>query len=375
VATSRVLFQNYLVELSPTVTFAGSGGAVANAPAIISNAQAIKQGYATGTPSGIYTGIVDKLYRVEIHVGGTGAFGSAQWRWTDDASGNYDDIVWMASNLTTQNNITVALNNGVTWRHNQVGTNTPQFVVGDYWLFQVSLKYGYQKSLDGTRDHEYRSGTMPASAVLEQRYDLGTSVSATGFVMMDHNVPSNTTTQVIATAANFTTVVHSTTVIWAAGKMLAIISGAPSRFWVIRVTTTGTAPALGYLRWSELFLGSSLVFNKTFNIGFQDSSEWLGAVNVDTLRRGPGPRQIEGRMIRLTYGHMDTVDQARLQTLRTWINDPTYNVQRAFYFLLIDSDLTNFILGHWVNAYVKEHEFLERYSGPIELVEVIRSVA
>jgi hypothetical protein len=98
-------------------------------------------------------------------------------------------------------------------------------------------------------------------------------------------------------------------------------------------------------------------------------------VNVDTLRRGPGPRQLEGRMLRLTYGHMDAADQARLATLRTWINDPAYNVQRSFYFLLLDSDLTNFGLFHWTNGYIKDHEFLDRYSDPLELAEVIRSIA
>jgi hypothetical protein len=373
-ATSRVFHANYLTELNPVVTMVASGGAVANAASTTGSAQAVKQGYALGAPTGTYTGIIDRLYRVEIHVGGTGAFGSAQWRWTDNATAN--PIVWNASNLTTVNGGGgVLMNNGLSWLWNQVGAFTPQFVVGDYWLFQASLKYGYQKGLDGSRDHDYRSGTMPASGVIEQRYDLGTSVSPTGFALLDHNIPSNATTQVIATASNFTTVVTSITVPWAAGKILAIISGATSRYWVIRVTTTGTAPTLGYIRWSELFLGSSLVFDRTFSIGFQDASDWLGAVNVDTLRRGPGPRQLEGRMLRLTYGHMSAVDQARLATLRVWINDPAYNVMRPFIFWLIDSDLTNWGLFHWVNGYVKDHQELDRYSDPMELVEVVRSVA
>lgn len=372
--TSRIFYSNYLTENNPAVTLFASGGAVVNQLAGISQVQAIKQGYAKGTPSGTYTGIVDKLYRVEIHTSGTGAFGSEQWRWTDNASVPYDDIVWNASNLTTQNGVNVGLNNGISWRFDG-GPGSPQFGFGDYWLFQVYLKYGYQKGLDGSRDHEYRSGTMPASAVIEHRYDLGSSVSPTAATILDHNIPSNATTQWIATASNFTTVVGTTTFTWAPGKMLALISGQTSRYWVKRITTTGTAPTLGYIRWSEIFLGSSLVFDKTFEIGFQDSSEWLGAINVDMLRRGPGPRQLEGRMLRLTYGHMSAVDQARLRTLRTWMNDPTYNVMRPFYFLLFDSDLTNFMLCHWTNAYVQDNEYLLTYSDPMELVEVIRSVA
>jgi hypothetical protein len=373
VATSRIFHSNFLVENNPVVTFSVSGGAVANAAASFSSPMPVKQGYATGTPSGTYTAIVDKFYRIHIHAKGTGAFGSAQWRWTDNFTAN--PIIWNASNLTTTNGANVALNNGVLWRFDQVGSFVPQFELDDYWDFTVTLKYGYVKSLDDTRDHEYRSGTMPASAVLEQRYDLGTSVTPTGFVLLDHNIPSNATIQVIATANNFTTVVNSTTVPWAAGKMLALMTGASSRYWVFRITTTGTAPNFGYLRWSKIFLGSSLVFAKTFENGFQDAEEWLGAINIDTLRRGPGPRQLEGRMLRLTYGNMDAADQTSLRTLRTWINDPAYSVMRPFYFLLIDSDLTNFGLFHWTNGFIKDHAFLERYSDPMEMAEVVRSLA
>src|SRR5262245_19378686 len=113
--TSRALYGNYLTEMTPTVTFAVTGGAVANAASIISAAQAIKQGYATGTPSGTYTGIVDKLYRVEIHVAGTGAFGSALWRWTENASVPYNDIVWNVQNFSTIDGVPSPLIDGVSW--------------------------------------------------------------------------------------------------------------------------------------------------------------------------------------------------------------------------------------------------------------------
>jgi hypothetical protein len=375
VATSMILHDNFLVSFNPTVSFAVSGGSVANANASISSPQPVKQGYATGTPSGTYSAIVDKLYRVEIHVKGTGAFGSAQWRWTDNAAVPYNDIVWNASNLTTQNGVNVALNNGVLWRFDQVGAFTPQFETSDYWLFQVSLKYGYQKGLDDTRDHEYRSGAFSGTQTIEQRYDFGISVLPTAFVLLDHNIPSNATISLKSKSTGFTDPPDFTIPIsWASGKIATLLSTSTRRYWRICVTLGGTAPTQGYLRWSKVFLGSSLTFNRTFQ-DFHDASEWLGAVDVETLRRGPGPRQLEGRYLRLTYGNMDVADQARLRTLRTWINDPAYNVQRPFYFIPFDNDLTNFILCHWVNGLIKDHEFLDRYSDPLELSEVIRSIA
>jgi hypothetical protein len=370
------MYANALVENNPTVTLFASGGAVAQSSASISGVQPIKQGYATGLPSGTYTAIVEHLYRVEIQDGGTGSFGTALWRWTDEASGTYDDIVWQASNLTPLNGVAVALNNGIFWTFTQVGAFTPQFETGDYWLFQVSLRYGQAKGRDGSRDMEYRSGTMPTGSTIEHRYAFPSSVAPTAFVLMDHNIPSNATISLKPKAGAFTDPPATTIpVTWQSGKIVALLTPSAFTHWRICVTLAGTAPAQGYLRWSELFLGASLVFDVTFEQGFQDTSDWLGALNVDTLRRGPGPRQLEGRQLSLTYGHMTAADQARLALLRRWINDPAYEVMRSFYLLLMDSDLTNFSLFHWTNGYVKEHQFLERYSDPLELTEVVRTRA
>jgi hypothetical protein len=366
-----------LVESNPVVTLFASGGAVVNQPARISEVQPVKQGFATGIASGTYSAIVDHLYRVEIHVEGTGAFGSAQWRWTDDATKPHEEMVWNDSNLTTQDGVAVALNNGVFWTFNAVGVDpVAQFRFPDYWLFQVALKYGYQKGLDGSRDHEYRSGSMPTAATIEHRYDMGTAVSPDAFVMLDHNVPSNAITQVIATASNFTTVVNSTTVPWTQGKMLVLLSGVTSRYRVIRVTTTSTAPAQGYLRWSELFLGASLTMTKQFLVGFERALEPLGAINVDTLRRGSGPYMPEGEQLRVHYSKLHVSDQANLRTLRTWSNDPVSRLWRPFYVLLRDDVLTDFSLYNWTNGYVRTHSgIMDYYDVEPEWAEVVRSIA
>jgi hypothetical protein len=376
-ATSRCLYDNYLVSFHPTVTLFASGGAVAQSTASISGPQPVKAGYANVEVGGTYTRAVDTFYRLQIHNAGTGAFGSAQWRWTDNPSA--DPIVWNASGLTTQNGVFVALNHGITSRFLQNGSFVPQFALNDYWDFAVTLRYGYQKGLDLTRDREYRSGSMPSFSTIEQRYDTGVAVQPTGFAMMDHNLPSNASLIVKAKSSGFTDPPDTTISIpWQEKKIIRAITSNAYRYWRVCVTLGGTA--LTYLRWSHLFLGASLVFDTTFTQEFEDASQWLGALDVDGIRRGPGRRQLEGRELRLRYAHMSAADQAKLATLRAWINDPSTELMRPFLFWPMDDDPTNFLLCQWTNGYVKQAEYFDqnstlRYSDPLELSEVVRSVA
>jgi hypothetical protein len=372
VVTSRVLYQNMLVDNSPTVSFAVSGGSVANQPAIISTPQAVKQGWATGTPGGTYTGIIDRLYRVEIHNQGSGAFGSAQWRWTDDASAN--PIVWNASNLTTQNGVAVALNNGLSWTFAQAGTATPQFQLDDYWLFQVTLKYGYQKGLDGTRDHEFRSGTMPAVSTFELRAQFSSSVQPTAFALMDHNIPSNATVSLKAKAGAFTDPPTATIpVTWNSGRMMALLTSAAFTHWRICVTLGGTS--LTYLRWSNIFLGATLTFLKQFSSGFRRGHQRLGAVDVETSRRGPGPYMPSAEVFSLPYHRLTSADQATMRTLWAWTNNEVNRLQRPFYVLLRDDVLSDFALCNWTNDMILNHTYLDRYDIEPEWSELVRSIA
>ena len=153
---------NYLTSLPITGTIFASGGAVAQSAATIAGPQPIKTGSATMTVLGTYTDIFERLYRVEIHVPGTGAFGSAQWRWSD--AGGVVPIVWNASNITTSPGSWSPLNFGLQVRFDSGGPFAPHFVVGDTQLFQAVHKYGFAKALDGTRDTEWRSGISPRAA-------------------------------------------------------------------------------------------------------------------------------------------------------------------------------------------------------------------
>ena len=371
--SSRILLDNYLVSFNPTVTLFASGGAVAQSTHKVRGPQPVKAGYANGeVGTFIYTRHVDTFYRVEIQSAGTGAFGSATWRWTDNPNAN--PIVWNQSGLATQNGTFVALNHGVTWRFTQNGSFTPQFALADRWDFAVTLRYGFQKGLDLTRDQEYRSGTMPASSTIEQRYDMGVAVQPTGFAILDDTIPSNATVNLKAKTSGFTDPPDATfTVPWQSGKRLLLFTPNAYRYWRIGVTLGATA--LPFLRWSNVFLGSTVTFTRTFRPGYDDAQQWIRGIDLETLRRGPGPRLLEGRTLQLVYGPMDPADQAKLTQVRTYINQPGHTLMRPFIFLLRDDDLTNWSLVHWTSDYIKEHVDQNLYNNPIELTEVVRFAA
>lgn len=369
-ASSRILFGNFFTDVPVAGTIFASGGAVAQSNAQVSGPQPFKQGFASLVAGGTYNDIIEVLYWVECTTGGS--FAAARYRWTDNFQGTA--TVWNASDLTPLNGTPVALNRGVTITFTQVGSFTPQFVVGDTWLFQVVLKYGYPKAFDAIRDTEWRSGTMPAGSTIEWHADFGSAVLPTAFALLDHNIPSNATITLKIKSTGFTDPPDVTIPItWNPNRLVALLSTSARRYW--RVCVTLGATSLPYLRWSEIFLGSSLVFDRTFDIGFSRARRRVGPISVETLRRGPGPRLLEGHVLNLTYASMSTPDRARMNQLWEWTHDATHNIQRPFIVLLLDSQLDDFSLYQWTNDYEGNHRFLERYDTPVEWQEVVRSLA
>jgi hypothetical protein len=369
-ATSRIFYGNYLTDLNPTISLFASGGAVAQSNATITAPIPYKTGWATMTTAGAYTDLVPRVYRVEIHV--SGAFGTALWRWSD--AGGVAPIVWNAQNLTTVSGVHVPLNHGVQVRFDQVGTGTPQFELGDTWLFLGTLKHGVEQAVDDRRDTEWRTGALPAGSAVEYRVDFGFAVSPTAFILMDQNLPSTATIALKSKSTDFTDPPDVTIpVAWNADRLLALLSTTARRYW--RVCITLGATALPYMRWSEIFLGPSVVFDRNFVHGYTREQRRVGAVSVETLQRGPGPLLLTGDHLQLTYASMSAADRARLRTVWEWQHDRVHQVQRPFYVLPLDSHLSDFSLYSWVNDYVEDHQFNELSDSPVEWAEQIRSVA
>lgn len=369
--SSRLFYSNFISDISMLSSVVVTGGAVAQSAAEVSRVQTVRQGAssATLTVLGTYTSFLDRNYRVEIHVGGTGAFGSGQWRWTDNALAT--PIVWNASNLTTQNGVAITLNNGVQIRFD-AGPTTPQFVLGDAWDFFVVLKRGPAKALDLSRNTEWRSGNVPSNSTVEWQIDLGSALAPTVFALFDENAQTVT---LKGKATGFTDPPTTTDVIpmGANGRRMAIIAPGAFRFWRVTVGMT-TAPTLGYLRWSEIFLGTISTFARTFLIGYHDGLRELDGDTVQELSQGPVPQSPEARYLNLHYDALQGSDLAILTNLRAWRQDRSVRTKRPFYFVPIDSNLTDFGLFHWANEFDQSHRFLATYEADVELAEVIRTL-
>ena len=368
-ASSKVFYNNYITSASQLTSIVTTGTAVGQSVAQVSGPQPVKSGTAIMTVGGTYNALISKTYYIEVHVATSGSFATTRLRWSDTVFGT-----WNVENITPGNGVAISLSSGMTVTFVN-GPNSPNFVLADLWIFRVEHRWGPAKALDGSRDSEWRSGALATSSTLAWRIDLGSSVAPSVVALLDHNVPSNATTQLFSTDVTFTTINSTTLIPWHAGRMIALVTAGASRYWVLRVTLTSTA--LTYLRWSEMFLGTTETFEKTFDIGYDDDQRALGVVDVEgQLMRGPAPLVLMGRYLTLTYSHiLSTTDVDRLTRLNAWSHDATYRVKRPFFFILIDSTLTDFSLFQLANSYRKKHAFLDRYHVVLELAEVVRSIA
>ena len=246
--TSRVFYETFLTSITMLTTIAVTGGAVAQSPAQVSQIQTTRQGASSATLeiTGTYTSVAERHYRVEIHDAGTGAFGSALWRWSDTGG-----AVWNVSNLNTGTGGSfVAMSHGIGGRFNGGPTN-PQFVLGDAWDFYVTLEYGPAKAADLSRDTEYRSGNVPNNSSIEWRVDLGSLMAPTVFAVLDENLPSNATVTLRGKILGFTDPPDYTLVVPAGtqGRRMALLNTLSMRYWRITFTfCDGTCAGLSALQ-------------------------------------------------------------------------------------------------------------------------------
>jgi hypothetical protein len=369
------MYQNLL---TPT-TFNGfqvAGGAVAIETVPAGLAYALydySAGNATMTLSGTFTGVRPLDYVVQVTSSTDGTFPNTRWRWSDS-----DGVTWNQSNLTPVSGSLVVLSNGVSVTFTQ-SSLAPEFVTGDEWDWRALRPHGMLDALDGSRNTEYHSGTLPTSSTLRIGFDLGTSVQPQALFVQDHNLPANATTTLFAHASTLYTETggFSQAVTYRSGRLAELVTSAAFRYWWLRFVMSTSA--LTSLRLSEVFLGTGTTFDEPPKFGFSMPDQFVGSLDVNgTLVYGAGPQVRSAKRLQHTWQLTKqdaNSDGGRLDAAFMYATQHSSYTQKPFYFLLSDADLNNVSFYSWSGDLDRRHRFLDRYDMAVSWTEVIRRVS
>lgn len=375
-ASSRLYYQN-LCDQAHFGSFNTVGGAVAMYPPAFTPPYAYRSGAAVLTSTGAYTGVFERNYMVQVQSSTNGTFAGTRLRWSDTDDGN-----WNVQNIIPVSGTPISIGNGLNIIFTDSGI-TPQFVLNDTWRARALRPYGIAKALDGSRNTEYRSGTVPPGSTLRIGWDMGVARSA-GFVAVDdHNLPSNASITLFTHATTLFTETGGTSqaVNWQPDRLAALVTTTATwRYWWLRFVCP-TSPSLGYLRFSELFMGNGAVFSKAPDVGMGLPSEYLGGLDVaQASTRGATPRLYTAEMPQRTWSLVKrdaTEDGGKLDAAFTYATTGSpLGMLAPFWFLPLDDNLAQTEYNSWVGSGLQRtHRFLDRWDYQTSWAQVIRTAA
>jgi hypothetical protein len=363
------LYYDNLLTLSRFSAFQVAGGATAQQPASFQIAP-YNGGTVLVTTGGAYTGVIERDYLIEVTSSTDGTFPNTRWRWSDSGG-----VVWNQENLIPISGTPVSMSFGLTITFTTSGPG-PQFVTGDFWVGRALLPYGIGKALDGQRDTEYRSGTLPSGSTLSLGFDLGSAQTPQAFFAADANWPSNATmtwrahaTTLFQEPAAFTQAVTVRTSFQA-----ELMTGGAFRYWWLRIILGGTA--LTYLRLSELFLGQGTSLAQAPTIGYDEEEQFLTSIDFATLVRGTSPRRLTDTRPVRTWSLIKrdvSGDGGKLATaLQYAARHPSFRTP-PFWFIPWDADLNTVEYNVWETGIRWRHRFLERWDATVDWPAVLRT--
>lgn len=323
-------------------------------------------GSAGAILGGTYSGTNNLDYYIEIET--TGEIGAATFRWSDDGGATFD-----ATGVATST-AAVSLNNGVTVRWTQGAGN--DVVDGDTWRFKAYLPYHRRNVLDRERDTEWRSTGVTSQALT---FDLGTAQQPTVLAVLDHNLTSGASIVLQCSNNGFASVLTQWIIPWQSGRLLHFL-GTPLQtvqHWRLLMTNTGNPD--GYIRISEVFLGGYTQLSRTFDLG--DFRGRIREGQRDRTRSGKyyGAVNTVLAVFDLSYVRLSQTDRDQLLIdVFDALNDVENRQVLPVFFSPMDTDLSQVYLCEWQDGQaigLSETDAPERYSVPVKLVEVPRTLA
>ena len=275
----------------------------------------------------------------------------------------------------------VALSDGVEIQFTQSGT-PPEFSVGDAWEWRPIRRHGILKSLDGSRNTEYRSGTTPANSTIRAGYDLGSAQQPAFFVLDDHNIPATGTTTLYAHATTLFTESggFSQVATWRPNRISELITSSAFRYWWWKVVMPASGqPA--YLRYSGAFLGTGATLSKTPSprMGISDDMTFLGSIDVTSATRGPHPRVNAAARPQYSWWHVRNdvaSDGGKLEAAFDYAQSHSSYTMPPFWLILQDNDLSTVKYYSWSgNGLQRKYAIGDKWDYSVDWTSVIRMVA
>lgn len=336
-----------------------------SATGIVSRGQKEGSGSAALTTDGDFSGSQDLDYLIQVDL--AGEVGVATFLWSDDGGDTVD-----ATGVVTSTSLQT-LNNGV--RVSFAGGSGTDFTLGDVWRFKGILPYGKGKVIDRDRDTEFRSGD-PTTGAITVTIDLGSAKTPTAFILMDHNLTANAQIRLLSSDDNFATIVDNDVVTYRSGSILHYI-GSPARthrYWRVSILDTGNSD--GYLRWSEMFLGTYTELSRSFELGDVRSRVRLAQRSLSPAGRYFGGLNDVVTVFNLMWDHLSSADKTSLIAVYNDTNDTTNNKVLPVFFNPDSGVLTDIFFCEWEGSGDAKTmpPFPERFQVPSRLVEIPRTV-
>lgn len=330
-----------------------------------SRAQKEAYGSASMSVTGSYSGLINRDYVVRITA--TGAIGAATFEYSDDGGTS------IAGSGTTSAS-PVSLNNGlsVAWTAGVSGTD---LFIGDVWRFKAYLANGRFYMLQRDRDTEWRSAGVGSTVTVD--FDLASALAPKALVLLDHNLTAGATIRIQASAAsNYSPLTVNELVPYTAAGLVYYMSNLTAyRYWRISVTDTGN-PA-GYLRWSNVFLGSYTQLQTSFDLGDVRGKGRVGKRERTLSGKFYGELNTVVRSFDLSWVRMSLAERDALVALFDSTND-LVNRQVLPIFFNPDSEVPSEVyLCEWHEGEIlplAEQDAPEYFTVPVRLVEIPRTV-
>lgn len=353
------------VNMIPTTGISASSIATGYA----SRAQKEGSGSAVMSVSGTFTGTQNLDYLVQIDAAGTNEIGSAKFKWSDDGGASFD-----ATGVTTSTS-PVALNNGlsVSWTQG-AGKDV---LINDKWRFKGVLPYAPIFVVDRDRDTEWRTAVVSGSPTIT--FDLGSAKTPKVLILLDHNLTSAATIRLQAsTVSNFASTPVNDLVVWRSGSILHYI-GDPDRtyrYW--RLVLTNTANPDGYLRISEVFLGTYVQLAKSFSLGDVQGRVRAGQRDRSAAGRWYGGLNALLKSFDMAFVRTNATDRDALVGVFEALNSASTRTVLPVFFNPNSEDLSLVYLCEWEedrSTANSETDSPDTYTLPVRLIEIPRTRA